>query len=296
MLKKYFVVLFFIAFVSGYLYSQAPNEIRYNGKLKEFGEVTNGIKTMKFSIYDKLSGGNLIYPSEEAKVDVKNGIFSHTLKPKISQEELATKELYLEIAIDDKILSPREKLTSVPYSLHSTSADNITSKTTEQDFSVNIGGMDYYLVPKGAIIIWSGSVKDIPSGWVLCDGSEEGIPDLRDRFVLGAGNNYAVGAKGGESEHTLTVDEMPNHSHDRGTMDITGQFPACVEQEELTNVNGAFYMSGLAYEAGGIGNTGNWLLNFKASKNWTGTSSYVGNSQPHNNMPPYYALCYIMRK
>ena len=53
------------------------------------------------------------------------------------------------------------------------------------------------MVPKGGIIIWSGSVNDIPAGWVLCDGSN-GTPDLRDRFVLGAGNNYTVGATGGK--------------------------------------------------------------------------------------------------
>lgn len=272
MLKKCFIALFVMIFSVCYLYSQSPNEIRYNGKLKEFGEVTNGTKTMKFSIYDKLSGGNLIYPSEEAKIDVKNGIFSYNLKPKISQEELATKELYLEIAIDGKILSPREKLTSVPYSLHSTSADNITSKTTEQDFSINIGGMDYYLVPKGAIIIWSGSVKNIPSGWVLCDGSEEGIPDLRDRFVLGAGNNYAVGAKGGESEHTLTVDEMPSHSH-KYTSPLKGN-------DNNGMANGNHY-------------NGETFMHPTIDGEETGS---IGGSQPHNNMPPYYALCYIIRK
>lgn len=51
-------------------------------------------------------------------------------------------------------------------------------------------------VPTGGIIMWSGSIGSIPAGYVLCNGSN-GTPDLRDRFVVGAGNSYAVGATGG---------------------------------------------------------------------------------------------------
>lgn len=53
-------------------------------------------------------------------------------------------------------------------------------------------------VPNGAIIMWSGSVATIPDGFSLCDGAN-GTPDLRNRFVIGAGNTYAVGATGGGS-------------------------------------------------------------------------------------------------
>ena len=270
MLKKYFVILFFIVFVSGYLYSQAPNEIRYNGKLKEYGEATNGTKAMRFVIYDQPSGGKQIGDIEETNVNISNGIFSCTLKPNISQEEWGTKNLYLEISIDGKVLSPREKLTSVPYSLHSTSADNITQKTAEQDFSVNIGGMDYYLVPKGAIIIWSGSVNNIPSGWALCDGTN-GTPNLTDKFVLGAGGKYSVKDEGGKETHTLTVDEMPSHSHNFTVY--------------AYNVDS----SGSGTLTGGT-NKGN------IDGQYSGVTEEIGSSKPHNNMPPYYALCYIMRK
>ena len=53
-------------------------------------------------------------------------------------------------------------------------------------------------VPNGAIIMWSGTVATIPDGFSLCDGSN-GTPDLRNRFVVGAGSTYAVGATGGSS-------------------------------------------------------------------------------------------------
>lgn len=81
---------------------------------------------------------------------------------------------------------------------------------------------------KGIIVQWSGAVVDIPTGWHLCDGTE-GTPDLRDRFVVGAGNGYAVGATGGNVNHThdftsdshthtLTTDENNLPFGDPGTL------------------------------------------------------------------------------
>jgi hypothetical protein len=65
------------------------------------------------------------------------------------------------------------------------------------------GANEYYMVPKGGIILWSGSEGTIPSGWALCNGGN-GTPDLRNRFVVGAGTGsvYAVGATGGATNHT----------------------------------------------------------------------------------------------
>ena len=61
------------------------------------------------------------------------------------------------------------------------------------------------LVPSGVVMMWSGAANAIPSGYVLCDGSN-GTPDLRNRFVIGAGSNYAVGATGGGSTTTQVGD------------------------------------------------------------------------------------------
>jgi hypothetical protein len=76
-----------------------------------------------------------------------------------------------------------------------------------------------YLVPSGFIGLWHGSSGSIPSGWFLCDGTN-GTPDLRDRFIVGAGGGYGVGATGGSTSqsisvngHVLSVDELPPHSH-----------------------------------------------------------------------------------
>jgi len=70
--------------------------------------------------------------------------------------------------------------------------------------------------PSGGIILWSGAIDSLPDGWALCNGSK-GTPDLRNRFVVGAGSTYAVGATGGAATVTLTTAQIPSHNHTTGT-------------------------------------------------------------------------------
>lgn len=123
-------------------------------------------------------------------------------------------------------------------------------------------------VPAGFIGIWSGAADSIPSGWALCDG-QDGRPDLRDRFILGGGGTHPVGEASGEEKHTLTVDEMPSHAH------------IVKSNLNATNKNA---------NANVVGNVSRTTV-------WTDTAlaQYAGGSQPHNNMPPYYTLCYIIK-
>ena len=67
-------------------------------------------------------------------------------------------------------------------------------------------------LPAGVIVMWSGSIASIPAGWALCNGAG-GTPDLRDRFIVGAGSSYAVGATGGANTVTLDVSQIPSHNH-----------------------------------------------------------------------------------
>lgn len=73
-------------------------------------------------------------------------------------------------------------------------------------------------IPSGVILLWSGSVASIPGGWALCNGSN-GTPDLRNRFVVGAGSTYSVGNTGGADSVTLTSAQIPSHTH---TVTTTG--------------------------------------------------------------------------
>lgn len=70
------------------------------------------------------------------------------------------------------------------------------------------------LLPVGMITMWSGT--EVPSGWALCNGSN-GTPDLRNRFVVGAGGSYSVGATGGANSVTLTTGQIPAHNHSAST-------------------------------------------------------------------------------
>lgn len=132
---------------------------------------------------------------------------------------------------------------------------------------VKEGGND--LIPKGVIVMWSGNISEIPAGWALCDGNG-GRPDLRDRFIVGAGKDYTVKQIGGEAYHALTIDEMPAHTH-------------------TTPFYNGYYVSFWV-------NSGEIMTNKKNDDGVTNRrSNEVGGSQPHENRPPYYALCFIIK-
>jgi hypothetical protein len=73
---------------------------------------------------------------------------------------------------------------------------NVVIQTYDNIYPIPNSSATGTTVPAGAIIMWSGSIGSIPSGYVICNGSN-GTPDLRDSFIVGAGNNYGVGSTGG---------------------------------------------------------------------------------------------------
>lgn len=140
-------------------------------------------------------------------------------------------------------------------------------------------------VPINTITIWSGAVEDIPAGWALCDG-QDGRPDLRGRFVLGAGGTYNPGAAGGSEEVTLTVDQLAKHSHGQyvpasATGSASTGYTNLVNPASTSNP-----VSGRPYKDG--------LFGPSTSADQVNTKMQ-GNNEPHENMPPYYALCYIIK-
>lgn len=152
------------------------------------------------------------------------------------------------------------------------------------DFLLGQGGSS--LIPIGLICMWSGFSSNIPSGWALCNGSNN-TPDLRDKFVLGAGKNYSVGVIGGEKEVILTIAQISSHSHDIGnhTHDI-------VQYSDYRNGTNGISLEYVSRYAGFV----KTLPGLEAgSISGDTTTSTVGGGQPHDNMPPYYALCFIMK-
>ena len=286
-MSKKILALIFLIFSFQFVFADVPNEIRYNGKLKEYRVEVNATKTMNFKIYNQLAGGTAKWESGNQSVVVSSGIFSVVLNPEIDWRQ---KDFYLEIEIENKKLEPREKLTSVPYSLHSNTTESATVEE-DSEFSVTVGSdkkfivdssgvraiagtTEYFMVPKGSIVIWSGSVNDIPAGWVLCDGTN-GTPDLRDRFILGAGKNYSSGSLGGEAAVELTINNIPAHSHKISVQNYSE--------------NGSYKT-----DENRVGSPGK---DYENDVTWNTDITINGQTafEAHNNMPPYYALCYIMR-
>ena len=111
----------------------------------------------------------------------------------------------------------------------------------------------------GMIILWSGSEGSIPSGWYLCNGSNS-TPDLRDRFIVGAGNSYGVGDTGGATTDSISVSISGTTSN--------------------ANASGSFgRLSPTTHPARPV---------------HSHTFSGSGNATV-DTVPPYYALCYIMK-
>lgn len=121
---------------------------------------------------------------------------------------------------------------------------------------------------------------------------------ITDRVLIGAGNTYPAESIGGEATVTLTKDQIPSHTHTRGTMNITGG-GGFYENPSVSGLHapyGAFYLtSAKTYVGASAFDKDNASLEFDASRSWTGETSSVGGNQPHNNIPPYYAV-YIWKR
>lgn len=117
-------------------------------------------------------------------------------------------------------------------------------------------------VPKGVIVMWSGAINVIPNGWALCNG-QNGTPDLTDRFVVAAGGLYPVNDKRGDSSHMHTVDI--------GTPPMSSQSGQPV----------------------GNGGGGTWVYFTPAHSHTVNIG--VKSSNAVSNLPPYFALAYIMK-
>ena len=126
----------------------------------------------------------------------------------------------------------------------------------------------------GMILIWSGAANAIPSGWVLCNGSNS-TPDLRGKFVVGyhdSNGDYDVGDTGGAETVTLTTAQMPAHTHTADTKGTSGSHP---------------------YTRFGPGKN-DWNYPGENARG-TATTDSTGGGASHDNRPPFYALCYIMK-
>lgn len=162
-------------------------------------------------------------------------------------------------------------------------------------------------VPIGGILMWSGLVANIPSGYALCDGTG-GTPDLRGKFIIGAGGSYNPAATGGAATVTLIEANLPSHTHT-----CTGATAAGGSHTHTATDSGHThsYLKSVATGgiAGGTGaldgnssdSTGSGSANITVSTAASHTHDInltlgsTGSGTAVNILPPYFALAYIMR-
>ena len=223
--------------------------------------MSNYTKATNFASKDALSTGN------PAKV--------------IKGTEIDAEYTAIASAISSKADSNSPTFTGTPLAPTASAGTNTTQIASTAFVTTAVAAA----FPSGGIIIWSGSSASIPSGWVLCNGSNS-TPDLRDKFVVGAGSTYAVGDTGGSANaivvsHTHTATSTvtdPGHTH------------------TINNTRGGNPDGGAPYIAGATVSANS----DPTASNTTGitvstTNASAGSSGTNANLPPYYALCYIMK-
>jgi hypothetical protein len=207
----------------------------YQGRLTFGGSSANGSLDLTFRLFDDAVTGNQIGGTlTNLNLSVTNGLVTVVLD--FGTSAFPGADRWLEIGVrtngspaDFTTLSPRQKLTAAPYAML---AANFSGAISDSQLSPNVallnganvftgpissigGGTTNYMVPSGIVALWSGSPASIPGGWVLCDGNN-GTPDLRDRFVVGAAGAYSVGDTGGAASHTHLVSMGGNATDSAG--------------------------------------------------------------------------------
>jgi hypothetical protein len=225
--------------------------------------MSNYVKATNFAVKDGLSTGN------PAKI--------------IKGTEIDTEYNAIASAISSKADLNSPTFTGTPAASTASAGTSTTQIATTAFVTTAIATATAALVPAGMIMIWSGSVGSIPTGWTLCNGSNS-TPDLRDKFVIGAGNSYAVGGTGGSANavvvshtHTATVTDS-GHTH------------------SLTAWHGAASPGqGGGADSGQRLSSNTAVTSASSTTGITVANSTEGVSGNNANLPPYYALCYIMK-
>ena len=258
-----------VARITAQTTSTSKETINYQGYLTDAGgNPVNGSLDMVFRLYNLETGGTSLWSETQTGVPVTGGLFSVLLgsvDPLSRSVFEQNEEVWLGVSVGaDEEMAPREKMSSAPYAFTG------------------------YL-PPGVIVMWSGSLVSIPDGWALCDGTN-GMPDLRDQFVVGAGNSYSVGDIGGVISVTLTVDQLPAHAHS-ATASIAGNH----NHFQDNHTHGGEYSS--------MGGTGwDYVSSYEEYTSWAGAHTHdisveeTGGEQPHENRPPYYSVAFICKQ
>ena len=156
--------------------------------------------------------------------------------------------------------------------------------------------LDESPIPSGVILMWHGNESSVPDGWALCDGKNK-TPDLRGRFVVGAGvydnhyklpQSYAVGNTGGYDKVKLTENDLPPHTHGVNDPGHTHEYKDSWTKQETERRSNRYDQDRDKYK--------DLYQTLRTESSQTGISiRSTGGGNLHENRPRYYALCYIMK-
>lgn len=196
-------------------------------------------------------------------------------------------------------------------------ATSFWSLTNLQTLKSQLDAAAQHHVPTGAIMMWSGSIANIPTGWALCDG-QNGTPNLQGRFIVGAttgivmfdsvGYNYPVGTTGGKNKVALTVNQMPTHNHNTASSVADGSVTSDRQGAHRHTIESFLDKGGTGWRHNLECDTCNEdqqqitpsnsdmvVLSENGSHSHTIQLKARGGGQAHENRPVFYALAYIMK-
>ncbi len=278
----------------------------YQGRLNDAGSPADGQYDFQFSLYDDAEAGTQLGPTIAIDdLDVADGYF--TVRLDFGTDVFTGGARWVGIGVrpgelegsnEYTFLVPRQELTPSPYAIHAKTADEVTG-----------AGM-----PRGAIVMWAGTLFEIPDGWALCDGTY-GTPDLRDRFILSIGDGEYPGGTGGTHTYTLNESQLPSHGHTFTTNypgshyhTFTSNYAGTHTHTVPNNIDGSPDNMGdqngspnwgsdnentVTTSAGNHRHTGN--TNSSGNHGHSGTTYNTGGNQTIDNRPAYYKLAFIMK-
>jgi hypothetical protein len=227
----------------------------------------------------------------------------------IKGTEIDTEFTAIASAISSKADINSPALTGTPTAPTASAATNTTQLATTAFVQTALSAA----FTSGMIMMWSGTIATIPTGWVLCNGSNS-TPDLRNKFVIGAHTDSAGVAyttvtgsntqSGGTKDaivvshtHTATsTDSGHTHFMAHDSAASSGNSSTLTSSNTFTAARnafpGAFYEG---YASGSTSTTANVGLTSSTAATITTTNSTEGSSGTNQNLPPYYALAFIMK-
>jgi hypothetical protein len=276
--------------------------INYQGKLTNAtgSPVPDGNHDVEFKIYDVQAGGSALWTetwdSSTSQIVTKGGVFNamlgtHNPLPLTLFSDYPVTYLGITVGTDSE-MTPRQRITSVGYAFTAGNAETASNG-----------------VPQGAIIMWSGSIAQIPAGWALCDGTN-GTPDLRSRFIVGAGTGgtYNVGDKSQSLSYTINLAHTHiinstdiNHTHndDHRHSGTTGTENKKKEVDNSNEVN--------QDNVTDDGHSHGFTTNLKSEASFGNTTGLMNQNNSHSHSensqlsssqdirPPYFALAFIIK-